>query len=84
MFRQFLFYARLLELRKVFDEHLALQMIHLVLDADGEQSLGFEFEGCAIQTEGAHFNLRRALHGFVDAGNRQAALLALAFARPLQ
>ena len=40
--------ALLLELRQVLDEHLALQVIHLVLDADREQALRFEREGIAV------------------------------------
>src|SRR6266850_6646844 len=36
--------ALLLELRKVFDEHLALEVVHLVLNAHREQALRFERE----------------------------------------
>src|SRR5689334_17451381 len=36
--------ALLLQLRQMLDEHLALQVIHLVLDADREQSLRFKRE----------------------------------------
>jgi hypothetical protein len=34
-----------LQRRQVFDEDLALEVIHLVLDADGQQLVGIEFEG---------------------------------------
>jgi hypothetical protein len=37
--------ALLLELRKMLDEDLALEVIHLVLDAHREQALRFEREG---------------------------------------
>src|SRR5207247_10197773 len=40
--------ALLLELRQVLDEHLALQMIHLVLDANGKQALRFKRECFAV------------------------------------
>ena len=40
--------ALLLELRQVLDEHLALQVIHLVLDAHREQALRLERERLAV------------------------------------
>src|SRR5207248_6695658 len=48
--------ALLLELRQVFDEDLALQMIHLVLNAHGEQALRLEREGVAVPIVGTHFH----------------------------
>src|SRR5687767_5556171 len=67
--------ALLLQLRQVFDEHLALQMIHLVLDAHGEQPLRLQREGLAVLIESAHFDALRALDQLVDGGHRKAALL---------
>ena len=43
--------ARLLQLRQVLDEDLALQVIHLVLDADRQQILGLDFEGLAVEAQ---------------------------------
>src|SRR5262245_31599747 len=48
--------ALLLELRQVLDENLALQMVHLVLDADGEQPLRLEREGVAVLVVSAHLD----------------------------
>src|SRR5690348_2456916 len=45
--------ALLLQLRQVLDEHLALQVIHLVLDADREQTLCFERKRIAVLIVGA-------------------------------
>src|SRR5690606_10510750 len=57
----------LLELRKVLDEHLALQVIQLVLDADREQALRFEGERVAVLVERAHFPSLGPPHGPVAA-----------------
>src|ERR1044072_7146724 len=48
--------ALLLELRQVLDEHLALQVIHLVLDADREQPLSLERESGAVLVIGANLD----------------------------
>src|SRR3954469_121719 len=40
--------ALLLQLRQMLDENLALQMIHLVLDAHGEQALCLEGKRIAV------------------------------------
>src|SRR5262245_28565677 len=67
--------ALLLQLRQVFDEHLALQMIHLVLDAHGEQTLGFEGRRVAVLVVSANLDALRALHELVDRRYREAAFL---------
>src|SRR5688572_21604604 len=65
--------ALLLELRKVLDEDLALEVIHLVLDANGEQPLRFQGEGIAVLIVRAHLAALRALHQLVDVRHREAA-----------
>src|SRR5574341_2581221 len=67
--------ALLLQLRQVLDEHLALQVIHLVLNAHGEQSLGFERERTAVLIVRADLDALGALDQFVDSRHRQAAFL---------
>src|SRR5574341_284270 len=47
-------HSLLLELRQILDEHLALQVIHLVLDAHREQALRLEGERVAVLIVGAH------------------------------
>ncbi len=58
----------------MLDEHLALQVIHLVLDADRQQSLRLEGEGVAIAVVRTHLDPLRALHQLVDSRHREAAL----------
>src|SRR5437868_6693396 len=58
--------ALLLELRQMFDEDLALQMIHLVLDTHGEQALRLERERVAVLVVGAHFHALGARHELID------------------
>src|SRR5258706_3691255 len=67
--------ALLLELREAFDEHLALQVIHFVLDADRKQSLCLEREQLAVLVVGAHLDALGPLQRVIDAGNRKTALL---------
>src|ERR1700741_890901 len=66
--------ALLLELRQVLDEHLALEVIHFVLNADREQSLRFQGERIAVLVVGAHLHALRALDQLIDAGHRKATL----------
>src|SRR6185437_1456342 len=53
---------RTFQRRQVIDEHLADQMIHLVLDANGEQAIGFEFERLAGDVLRAHADPLLAFH----------------------
>src|SRR6185369_12313690 len=76
--------ALLLELRQALDEHLALEMIHLVLDADRQQPLGFERKGVAIGVAGTHFHPFGALQRVVDAGHGKAAFLDVGDAASVQ
>ena len=52
--------AGALERRQVLDEDLAEQMVHLVLDAHGEQALGVELERLAALVQRAHADPRGA------------------------
>ena len=53
-------YASALQRRQVFDEHLAVQVVHLVLDAHGEQALGVELERLARRGRARAPSPRRA------------------------
>ena len=64
-----------LERRQVVDEHLAVQVIHLVLDAHREQAVGGELEGFAVAIERLDRDRVGAGDVGVDAGHRQAAFL---------
>src|SRR5437588_3384472 len=48
--------ALLLQLREVLDEHFAFQVIHLMLDAHGEQALRLEGERVAVLIIGANLH----------------------------
>ena len=75
LLRELRAYALLLELGEILDEDLALQVVHLVLDAHGEQALRLERERVAALIVGSHLHALRTLHGVVDARHRQAAFL---------
>src|SRR6185503_14230441 len=72
--------ALLLELRQVLDEDLALQMIHFMLDAHGEQALGLQRECVAVLVVGAHLHALGPLHQLVNGGHREAAFLDIGHA----
>src|SRR5262245_21018278 len=72
--------ALLLELREMLDEYLALQVIHLVLDADRQQPLGFQRERLAVLVVGAHFHALGTLHELVDTGHRKTVFLDVGLA----
>jgi hypothetical protein len=74
--------ARLLEAREVLDEHLPLEVIHLVLDADRKQALGFQLERLPGGVQRAHFDLLGALDNVINSGHRKAALFTLLLAVP--
>ena len=79
-FFQFGFDAVLLERRQVFDEYFAHQVIELVLDADGEQAVGFEGEFFAFVVAGFDGHALGAGDGVVDAGHGKAAFFVGGFA----
>src|SRR6185312_15081805 len=66
-----------LDVGEVVDEELAVEMIHLVLQADREHSLEVALEPLAMAILGTDAHLRGALDLVEDAGDRQAPLLAL-------
>src|SRR5258708_16530152 len=68
--------ALLLEARQIVDEDFALEVIHLVLDANREELVCDEGERLAVQIERAHGDALGALDRLVDSGDRQAAFLA--------
>src|SRR5437773_988655 len=72
--------ALALEVREVVDEELALEMIHLVLDAHGKDVLEVALEEVAVAVLGAQPDLRRALDLVEDPRHRQAPLLGTRFA----
>src|SRR3982751_961251 len=65
--------ALLLQLREVLDENLALQVIHLMLDAHREQTLRLERERVAVPIVGANLDALGAWHQLIDSRHRQAA-----------
>src|SRR5687768_3899434 len=69
--------APALERRQVFDEDLALQMIHLVLDAYGQQAVGLELERFALGIERSHPYPLRPRDLVEHTGHRKAALLGI-------
>src|SRR5438105_10212440 len=58
-----------LERREVLDEHLATQMIHLVLDAHGQDALGLDRARLAVLVLRRDLHARGALDAVVDAGH---------------
>ena len=67
--------AVLLEPRQVLGEELAVQVVDLVLDAHGQQAIGLQREGLAIQTQRRDGDGVGALDLVVDAGDGQAPFL---------
>jgi len=58
-----------LQLGQVFDENLALEVIHLVLDANGDQTIGFDLERLAVSVESAYPYPFGSLNFIVDSGD---------------
>ena len=59
-------------------------MVHLVLDADGQQAFGLNLTRVAVFVQGTHLHGSGALYAIVDTGHGQAAFFAdlLFFAGP--
>src|SRR5882724_4682474 len=64
-----------LQPRQVVDEQHPVQVVHLMLDADGEQALGVLLDRLAGVGLVADLHPRRPLDLVVDLRNRQAAFL---------
>src|SRR6185436_17630875 len=67
--------AFLLELGEILDEDLALEMVHLVLDARGQEARGVEREARPVAVEGGHRDALGALDVVIDSRDREATLL---------
>src|SRR5438552_11353382 len=76
--------ALLLQLRQVLDEHLALQVIHLVLDAHGEQTLRLEREWIAVLIVGANLHALGAWHQLINSRHRETAFFDVRFSGGLE
>ena len=64
------------EARKIFNEDLPLQMIHLMLNTHRLQLFGFELERRAVQAHRAHVYPLGTLDWLIDPGHGQAAFFA--------
>jgi len=74
--------AGLLKARKVLDKDTSLQVIHLMLNTDGEQSFGLQLERGAFTIEGPYRNTLRTLNRVIDARNRQTPFLEIGRSTP--
>src|SRR3984893_6726445 len=63
-----------LELREVVDEQLALEMIHLMLDANSQKSIRIHFKRLPVGPQGSHPDVGGALHLVEYVGYRQTTL----------
>ena len=59
------------------DEDDAVKVVHLVLDADGEELRAVKLEGLAVRILGAHAHVRRTLDVLVEPLEREASLLMI-------
>src|SRR3569833_2339022 len=64
-----------LQARQVVDEQHAFQVVHLVLDAHGVETLGLLFDRLALIVQVGQPDLGRALDRVIDLRHRQAAFL---------
>src|SRR5690625_4968042 len=67
--------ALTLRLRKIVDEALAFEVVHLVLDTLREQTLRLEFERLAVPIERFHLDALSTLDEVVQAGDGEAPCL---------
>lgn len=75
LFLEFFLDPVALEVREVINEQLAVQVIALMLDADGEQAFGNQFVRLAVTVQRLDADLLRAVDVLVETGYRQAAFL---------
>jgi len=68
----------LLEPRQMLNEHLAVEMIDLVLQADCEKALGFEGEGLTVAIERTHSDACWSIDLLEETWDRQATLFVAA------
>ena len=83
IFIQLLANALALEIGEIVDEQLAFEMVHLVLQAHGRETIEVDLEDLALHVLGAGADGGGTLHLVENAGNRQATFLGnpLAFTR---
>lgn len=64
----------------MFDENPALEMIHFMLYAHCQQSLGVKREGLSVPVQRADLDALGTPHFFINARYRQTTFLAIRFA----
>jgi len=84
LFLEFGLDAILLEAGQVVDKDLALEVIHFMLDADGQQALRFQSEVTAIEPLSPYLDAFSAFDLVINSGNREATLFAILQSVPLQ
>ena len=72
--------ALLFKARQILNENFALQMIHLVLDANRKQPVRIDYAGDALVVERAHLDPGRASDEIKNARDRKASFLRFFFA----
>src|SRR5450755_777197 len=65
-----------LEFGKVVDEQLAVEMVHLVLKANGQKAVGVNFKRISVTSQRADTDMRSPLHLVIDVGHRQTTFFA--------
>src|SRR5687767_567807 len=73
-FGEFPHYQVAFQLREVIDEQNPVQVVDLVLDADGQKAIGFLFLRLAVVIDIAEPHARRPLHLRIIIGDRQTTL----------
>lgn len=68
-FLKFRFDAIPLQRRQIIDKQLAIEVIDLVLDADGEQAISLKGKRLAIKVLRGDANDIGALYGFIKTGH---------------
>src|SRR2546427_10894160 len=64
-----------LERAEVLDEHLAHEVIHLMLNAHGQKALRVELMALPLAVERPHLHVRMPLHLVVDLRDRKSTRL---------
>ncbi len=77
LFLKLLADALAFQARQIVDEEFALEVVALVLNADGQHAVGHEFERLAVSIECAYPDVVRALDQLVETGDGEAPFLGL-------
>lgn len=72
------------EFGEVIDKQLAFEVIHLMLDADGQHAFSVELKGLAMLIQRTNADACGAFYRLIDTGHRQAAFLAKFIAFPAE